>query len=664
MPGRPEEALLHEPLPIFLTIMAVILIAPLLSERVRLPGIIGLIVGGILIGPYGFRLLPNAGIILLFATVGLIYLMFNAGLEIDLGQFNRVRNRSIVFGLLTFFIPLVAGTIFGRVLGFSWLGAILLGSALSSHTLLAFPILTRSGVVLNETVAVTVGATVFTDVSAFLVLAIVTGISGEGGGSVGQVATLVALVIGFAALVLLGLPRLGRFFFRRFHGHSIEFQFVLVALFVTALVAEAIGMHAVVGAFLAGLAVNSTLPRHSQVTYRVLFLGEALFIPAFLIYSGMITDPAAFIGEGDALTIGIGLTVIAYVAKFLAAYITARIFHYSRDEMMTMFGLSQCQAAVTLPTVLVGVEMALFPASVFSGTMLMILATSVTSPLIVQRFARRLTPPAPTLRHDHLFERVLVPVSNPGTQEGLIRLAGILTREKGGTLMPLHIALDTQGQIVGFADQQRLMDAEVFKDADTRIQPLRRVDTSVARGILHSAIEQNASLIVLGWRGKAMFRGSVFGTVLDEVLWNARLPAMVARIGTSLIGLAEVIMVVTADSTAFDFLDEMAEAAMTIADALNAPLVVLVDAAYYERICDELKSLKIEHPYEVHKLDANPTAEIMARVDTQDLVLLSTTGTRQRFQSSLGTLPEQLAAQTTASLLVIHYPATYGEPSP
>ena len=168
MPEQPL-ALLHEPLPVFLTIMGVILIAPLLSTRLRLPGIVGLVVGGILIGPFGFNLLETEGIVELFSIIGLIYLMFNAGLEIDLAQFNRVRNRAILFGVLTFTIPLISGMLLGRWLGFTWGGAILLGSALSSHTLIAFPILTRLGVVNNETVSVTVGATVL----ALVVIALV-----------------------------------------------------------------------------------------------------------------------------------------------------------------------------------------------------------------------------------------------------------------------------------------------------------------------------------------------------------------------------------------------------------------------------------------------------------------------------------------------------------
>jgi Kef-type K+ transport system membrane component KefB len=596
--------------------------------------------------------LGEGRIVELFATIGLIYLMFNAGLEVDLGQFNRVRNKSIIFGLLTFIIPLVGGAVLGRALGFTWAGSILLGSALSSHTLIAFPILARLGVVANETVAVTVGATVFTDVSAFLILAVITGISG-GDLSAIEFGLLLAMMAALALLLLLVLPRIGKFVFQRIRGRDIEFQFVLVALFLGALLAELIGVHAVVGAFLTGLAINSMLPHRSQVIGRLLFVGEALFIPAFLVYSGMITDPTAFIG-GDALAIGLAMTAIAYVAKFIAAFVTARLFKYNRDELWVMWGLSQCQAAVTLPTVLVGVEAGLFPDSVFNGTMLMILATSITSPLIVQRFAPKLRAAVPPPKTRSVFERVLVSVSNPETQDKLLALTDVLVGSKGGTLLPLNIGLDKRGK--HNHDPLPLTNIEPLRGTDTQIQPIRRIDDSVAKGILYAAEENDATLIAMGWRGKATYSKNIFGTVLDEVLWGADIPTMVMRITTPINGLEHVKMIILPGSTAMDFIDEMAEAALTIADAVNVPLVVLTARQYYDEVCGCLEAVKIEHPYKVNILESGAIAELVRSIAEDDLVILSTTGTRQRFQSSLGKIPEELAARTEASLVVLHYP--------
>ena len=311
---------------------------------------------------------------------------------------------------------------------------------------------TRLGIVRNEAVSVTIGATVFTDVAALLVLAIVAGTQ-DGDASVLSVVGLIALMIGYAMLILLGLPRAGKLFFRRFTTRAIEFQFVLVALFVAALLAERIGMHAIVGAFLAGLAINSTLPARSAVIGQVLFLGESFFIPIFLMYIGMITDPLAVLVNIQTLLIGAGMTIAVYMTKFAAAWVTTRVFHYSRDELFTIWGLSQAQAAATLATILVGVEINLFPMTIFNGAILMILCTCITSPLLVQRFGLRLHPSEAPREKRPLFDRILVPIANPKTQEHLITLADILSRISQGTLLPLHVAQEVNRQVVGLEHQ-------------------------------------------------------------------------------------------------------------------------------------------------------------------------------------------------------------------
>jgi nucleotide-binding universal stress UspA family protein len=369
----------------------------------------------------------------------------------------------------------------------------------------------------------------------------------------------------------------------------------------------------------------------------------------------MITNPLAFVTGGETLAVGVALTAIAYLTKLAAAWLAARIYGYNRDEMWTMWGLSQCQAAVTLPTILVGVELGLFPQAVFGGTMLMILATSITSPLIVQRFGAKLQAPFAPVSLGSLFTRVLLPLNDPQAQENMIALADILTRSKGGKLFPLHVALESSGTVYGLAEQRRLPTADAFKEAE-HIHPLMRVDNSISRGILHSAIENDVSVIMLGWRGKPKFRESIFGTVVDDVLWRARIPVLVTRLTHPVNGWTQVVMLITRNSTAVDYLDEMAEAAAIIAEAVNAPLLVLADTSYFQRVCECVDALKLDHPHQTRPLGGNPVSEVTGVAGEDTLVLLSTTGTRQRFQTSLGHLPEEVAARTPASLAVIHYP--------
>jgi len=314
--------MLHElfskPVGFFLIVMAIILVTPLISERLKLPGIIGIIIGGMLIGPHGFGLLEDNDRIQFLSTIGLVYLMFSAGLEVDINQFMKVRGRALVFGFITFIFPQLMGMGLGYILGLDWLGMILLGSAFASHTLIAFPILTKLGVTRNEAVAVTTGATVLTDIGAFIVLAVVLG-ANKGGITFAYFAQLFILLAIFTAVIIFGLPRFGKFVFQKLTGRAVEFQFVIVALFIAAFFAEVIGVHEVVGAFLAGLAVNSMLPRHSPVAGHVLFIGESFFIPVFLLYSGLITDPLTFLKSPQTVVVAAGDTVVAYVSKLITA---------------------------------------------------------------------------------------------------------------------------------------------------------------------------------------------------------------------------------------------------------------------------------------------------------------------------------------------------------
>src|SRR5512134_1535111 len=418
---------LNEPVAFFLLIMSIIMVTPLLSERVHLPGLVGIILGGMLIGPYGFRLIDAGDRMEFLSTIGLVYLMFSAGLEVDINQFMRVRGRSIIFGFFTFLLPQLMGMTLGWILGLSWLGMILLGSAFASHTLIAFPILTRLGVTRNEAVAVTTGATVLTDIGAFIILAVVLGAQ-TGGLSLGYFIQLFVLLSLFTLLIIVGLPRLGKFFFQRFSGRALEFQFVVVVLFVAAFTAELIGVHEVVGAFLAGLAINATLPRHSPVTGHVLFIGESFFIPVFLLYSGMITNPLSFLEDRQTIVVALGVTVVAYLSKLIASWITARIFKYTRNEFWTVYGLSHAQAAVTIPTLVIGLSTGLFDTTLFNAAILMILLTSITSPLLVQHFAPGIQASVEEEKPSPLFSRILVPVVNPKAQEQLITLAVLLAK--------------------------------------------------------------------------------------------------------------------------------------------------------------------------------------------------------------------------------------------
>lgn len=646
--------LINEPITFFLTIMAVILITPILSEWVHLPGIVGLIIGGMFIGPHVLGWFSAGSQEELLASIGLIYLMFSAGLEVNLYQFNRLRWKSLLFGALTFIIPQLLGGLFGLWIGLEPLGAILLGSAFSSHTLIAFPVITRLSIARNEAVAVTVGATVFSDIAAFVVLALVLGTE-SGSISVAYFPTLLLLLLVYAAALLLGLPRLGRLFFRRFTSHTVEFQFVLVALLAAAFLAELIGVHAVVGAFLAGLAVNATLPHHGPVINRVSFMGEAFFIPIFLVYSGMITDPLAFIGDRETILIALGVSGIAYASKFVAAWLAARIFRYSKEELMTIWGLSQAQAAVTIPTLVLGLGAGLFSSNLFNAAILMILLTSISSPILVQRYGKHLVEdaaPSPTRK---LFERLLVPVSAP-PQENLLTLAQILVSSQSGSLLACHPIRELHGTPIYLGQERELLEAPILDEPATRVVRLKRIDRSIPQAILHAAVENDATSILIGWRGEMRLHETIFGTVVDEVVAGARVPVLVAKLVQPLNGMRDIAMIVPPDNVSRIAARHGLRTVFEIGQALNIPIKILVDARFEQIIEAKITDMQLEHPYELRLLAGDVVDEAVRESDEDTLVLLPTAAASRRFRPSLGRIPHRLSAACPGSLLVVCTP--------
>jgi Kef-type K+ transport system membrane component KefB/nucleotide-binding universal stress UspA family protein len=647
---------LNEPVAFFLLIMSIILVTPLLSERVRLPGIIGIILGGMLIGPHVLGLIEDNDRMQFLSTIGLVYLMFSAGLEVDINQFMRVRSRSIVFGFFTFLLPQVMGMGLGWILGLDWLGMILLGSAFASHTLIAFPILTRLGVTRNEAVAVTTGATVLTDIGAFIILAVVLGAK-SGGLSLGYFIQLFVLLSIFTLLIILGLPRLGKLFFQRFSGRAIEFQFVIVVLFVAALGAELIGVHEVVGAFLAGLAVNATLPRHSPVTGHVLFIGESFFIPVFLLYSGMITDPLSFLENRQTIIVALGVTVVAYVSKLLASWITARVFKYTKNEFWTVYGLSHAQAAVTIPTLIIGLDTGLFDSTLFNAAILMILLTSITSPLIVQRFAPDIPTGSADEKPSPLFSQILVPIIDPRAQEQLLTLAVLLAKVNEGKVLALSVAQAQREQEKHFALHRDLLGRvhEVMQDPHSDIELIPRLAATHAQGILFTEQERDATILLMGWRGKRTLRESLLGSVLDEVIWGSDTPVMVGKLTVPLNGTQRVLFILPPKVVPLIALRRMLEANLSRAKALNVPLEIHADISYQRSLDDLLPAIDTDHPVSVDTLKSPFKPLMLDEESISSFIVVPGFGSRKRVADTLGNIPEQLAAAFDGNLAILHF---------
>lgn len=548
-----RELVIDNPLVAFTTLLLVSLTLPPLFERLQLPGLVGLLLAGVLLGPSGVGLLDPAGDIeKLFSDVGKVYLMFVAALEIDLKEFSRNRDRSMIFGGLTFAIPLIGGILLGRWTGSGWVSALLIGSLLASHTLLAYPIVMRLGVSRDESVTVTVGATIFTDIAALLVLAICVSIQSGDFSPLSLTLQLVSLGL-YAAGVLFGLDWAGKLYFRRTgEDQGNKFLFILLAVFLAAVGAQVINVDKVVGAFLAGLAVNDVVG-DGPVKEKVEFFGSVLFIPFFFVCMGLLVDVPIFL---EALTNRLGLTVgivlMLFLTKFLAAAIAGLLFRYRWIQILTMWSLSLPQVAATLAAALVGLQVGLISAPVFNAVIVLMLVTSLAGSITTSRFARMLPlPTAPLAATDsptwddwlhcdlggHFPFVVVVPLSNPQTQRYLIEMAALIANHEEGYIVPLaiapaHVHMDDPRLVATLKHNEKLLQTaqDISRKFGTEARTQNRIDDDIAEGISRTAREHHAQLIVMGWSSTVGLRARLFGTVIDTVFWASHCPVAVTRL--------------------------------------------------------------------------------------------------------------------------------------
>ena len=517
---------LKDPVLIFSVVLFIILLAPIILRKFRIPSIVGLIIAGVAIGPHGFDLIERDSSIQLFGTVGLLYIMFLAGLELDINEFKRNRHRSFLFGALTFSFPFILGiTACHYMLGFSLESSILISSMFSTHTLVAYPLASKLGITKNQAVTVAVGGTIITDTVVLVILAVITGAAKGTLDNAFWIKLGISMVI-FVAIVFLLFPIIARGFFKNIKGDSVsEYLFVLAMVFLAGFLAEAAGVEAIIGAFFAGLALNKLIPHTSPVMNRIDFVGNALFIPFFLISVGMLVDLKILLHGPAALLVALTLTVVAFTGKWLAAFATQKIFRFSRDQRRVVFGLTSSHAAATLAVILVGFNLGLVNESVLNGTVILILVTCLVGSFITENAGRKLAlkekdtvPEA-----DQHKERILVPISNPDTIVQLMDFAVMLKDvQQKESIYALTVVRDDEEAVVKAQLSKKMLE-EVIRHAsatDTQVEIRTRVDLSVASGITRAVKEINATDLILGWNAKVRTTDRLFGSTLNNILEN------------------------------------------------------------------------------------------------------------------------------------------------
>lgn len=530
-----------DPTWIFFLVLIIILFAPMILGRLHIPHIIGMILAGVIVGQYGFNILERDSSFELFGKVGLYYIMFLAGLEMDMEDFKKNRIKALVFGLFTFLVPMVLGVWSSMVfLDYGFTTAVLLASMYASHTLIAYPIVSRYGLTRLRSVSITIGGTAITVALALLILAVVSGMYKGGIDGIYWIRQL-AMVLFIGFLIIFTFPRIGRWFFRKYDDNVMQFVFVLAMVFLGSGLMAFAGMEGILGAFLAGLVLNRLIPHVSPLMNRLEFVGNALFIPYFLIGVGMIIDLRSLFAGGEALKVAIAMTAVATLSKWIAAWITQKIYRMRPEERGMMFGLSNAQAAATLAAVLIGHEIVmengerLLNDNVLNGTVVMILFTCIISSLATERAARRIAlqeENAPEADEQQEEEQVLIPVSNPDTIDELVNLALVVKnpRQKGG-LIALNVINDNNQSEAKALQGKRNLErtAMVAASADVPIRTVSRYDLNIASGIVHTMKEYGATNVIIGLHRKANIVDSFFGTLTENLLKGTHRQIMIAK---------------------------------------------------------------------------------------------------------------------------------------
>ena len=525
---------LADPVLKFLLILLIILAAPLLLNKLRIPHLLGLIIAGAIIGPHGFNLVLRDSSIILSGTAGLLYIMFLAGLEIDMADFKRNSTKSLAFGMYTFLIPMILGTVVGIwVLQFNVLTSVLLASMFASHTLIAYPIISKLGISKNKAVSITVGGTMITDTLALLVLTIIVGMA------TGQVNDMFWIRLGvsiliFALIVLFGFPFIGRWFFKHVHDNISQYIFVLVMVFLGSFLAQVAGMEAIIGAFLSGLALNRLIPQSSPLMNRVEFVGNAIFIPFFLLGVGMLIDYRTFFTSFETIKVGLIMIIVATAAKYIAAWMTQKTFHLSTDQRSVIFGLSNAQAAATLAAVMVGYNVItgtdangepirLLNESVLNGTILMILVTCTIASFAAQKGAHNIAAQDISDKEENKkeSEHILIPVSNEETVEELVNLSlAIKSPQNKNGLFALKVIDNHHSDEKALKQSRRVLQTAVNPAAatDTRMKDLLRYDLSISNAIASVVKEREITDLVVGLHKEKDIPAAFLGHIVESVL--------------------------------------------------------------------------------------------------------------------------------------------------
>ena len=499
-----------DPTWIFFIVLCIILFAPILMGKLRIPHIIGMVLAGVIVGPHGFNILSYDSSFELFGKVGLYYIMFLAGLEMNMADFRKNRIRTSTHGLLAFAIPMIIGfAVNTSLLKYGILTSVLLASMYASHTLIAYPIVLRYGLAKQRSVTIAVGATAITDTLTLLVLAIVGGMfKGEVNGMFWIMMVIKLCIVFF--IIIYFFPRIARYFFQRYEENVTQFIFVLAMTFLGAGMMAFIGMEGLLGAFLTGLVLNRYVPNVSPLMTHLEFVGNALFIPYFLIGVGMLVNVNIIFAGLGTIKVACVMIAVALSSKWIASLTTQKLFNMKSIERELIYGLSNAQAGATLAAVMVGYNIILpngqrlLNDDVLNGTIILILVTCIFSSFTTERASRKIALTNKNVSNEDKTaddEKILIPVEQKETANELVKMGIMMRNNKlNRGIIGLNVVLDDLNLAYNQEKGKNTLEymEMTANAANVRMIVQSRIATNITNGISHAFKEYSASEIIMG----------------------------------------------------------------------------------------------------------------------------------------------------------------------
>jgi len=671
------------PVLVFSIILTVILVSPIILRPIRVPGIIGLILFGVLLGPHGVNwigkvdkeALQGGGVdaIDLFSTIGLLYIMFIAGLELDMNEFRKTRNKSLLFGFLTFALPISVGfPLCYFLLGYGLLPSVLIASMFATHTLVSYSIVNSYGISKNEVVAVTIGGTILTDTAVLLILAVITGASQ---GQLNQEFwTTLGVSFTVFLLIMFGIiPRIGKWFFRKIEAEkTAHYIFVLAVVFFAAFLAEIAGLEPIIGAFFAGLALNKLIPHSSVLMNRIEFIGNAIFIPFFLISVGMIVDTDMLAQGPMELLIATLLIAGAMSGKFFAASIARIVFRYSKSERNLIFGLSNARAATALAVIMVGHENHIIDDNILNATILLILVSCIVASIVTENASKKVV--LEGHRDDRSVdqvsereEKILIPIANLSNMERILDFATLIrSRKSPYPLSILSVVPDNEQAEKKLAIARKNLDstARYAAGSETEVDLITTIDHNIASGIGRASKEIPADCIIIGWPSATAFLDKIVGEKAESILNKTDASLFMCRLDEPFLSHRSITLFVPPLAELEPGFGYWMEKIVQLARDLSLPIRFVSDArtqAATETLLQELKaSVRIAY----HNYDDWDNLFGLATFSNADalLVFVSSRYGEMSYRDSLNGLAKRVGRYFRNQNLILIFPSRRENP--